>query len=776
MIQFLSGKYRTIIVRFWQFGLLFLGGIILYVVAVYFNFFWLFGTMPDLKAIENPNSQQASEIISADGQTLGKYFFENRTPIEFDQISPNIIKALIATEDARFVKHSGIDPRSMFRVFKGLVSSEQGVSGGGSTITQQLAKNLFETRSEKFKGSLGDVPLLKTVIAKTKEWILSVRLERNYTKQEVMTMYLNTVSFGNNAEGIKTATKTYFNKEPWNVNLTEAALLVGMLQNPSRYNPRLFKERALTRRNTVLAQMKKYGFLTEKQFRKDTLQSLGLNFTVENQNSGAAPYFRESLREHMKTWVKQYNQENGTDYDLYTSGLRIHVTIDSRMQSYAEASAETHMKDQQAKFYKFFNAKKMNPWVIKSKGGDYVEDPYFIKRAVKRSWRYKELKMAYGEDEVKIWKALRTPIRMRVFSWRGQRDTVMSPLDSIKYYNKFLRIGMVSMDPRSGDVKAWVGGINFKHFKYDAVKQGKRQPGSTFKPFVYCAAIDNNFVTPCDRIIDQQVCIGDWCPNNSTGRFSGQPLTLRQALAKSVNSISAYLMKRVGPAKVVEYAHKLGITSPIPPNDVTICLGTPSMSVYEMVNSYCTFANGGKHVDPRFITRIEDRTGRTLAEFPTNEKEVISPGVAYQMLFIMRGAVEENWGTAARLRTQYKLSENNDIAAKTGTTSDFTDGWFMGMTPNLVTGVWVGGEDNHVHFTNIEYGQGARIAMPAWAMYMQKIYADPDLSGNDKSPYRRDRFLKPDGMDTNLGCGGVRLDSSNMYIAPKVSDDESVLF
>jgi penicillin-binding protein 1A len=351
----------------------------------------------------------------------------------------------------------------------------------------------------------------------------------------------------------------------------------------------------------------------------------------------------------------------------------------------------------------------------------------------------------------------------------------MSPLDSIKYYNKFLRIGMVSMDPRNGDVKAWVGGINYKHFKYDQVYQGKRQPGSTFKPFVYCSAIDRNFVTPCETIVDRQVCIGDWCPKNSTGTYSGQPLTLRQALAKSVNSISVYLMKMVKPKKVVEYAHKLGITSPIP-EEVTICLGTPNVSVFEMVNAYSTFANNGKHVEPRFVTRIEDKNGRVLADFPIQEKEVISPSVAYQMLFIMRGAVEDPWGTAQRLRTQYNLSDNNDIAAKTGTTSDYTDGWFMGMTPNLVTGVWVGGEDNHVHFTSMEFGQGARIAMPAWGKYMQKVYADPDLAGSEKSPYRRERFFKPDGMEANIGCGGVKIDSVNTYLRPKVTDDESILF
>ncbi|MEZ4903621.1 MAG: transglycosylase domain-containing protein [Spirosomataceae bacterium] len=391
-MTFLKGKYRKSIIRYWQVAALIIGSSIFYIVAVYFNFFWLFGGMPDLRAIENPESQVASEILTADGQTLSKYFIENRTPIEFDQLSPNVIKALIATEDARFVKHSGIDPRSMFRVFKGLVSSDQGTTGGGSTITQQLAKNLFQTRSEKYKGILGDLPFIKTVIAKTKEWILSVRLERNYTKQEIMMMYLNTVSFGNNAEGIKTAAKTYFKKEPWNLELTEAALLVGMLQNPSRFNPRVFEERALERRNVVMGQMMKYGFLSAEAFARNKLKPLGLNFTIENHNSGLAPYFREVLRDWMKTWLAQYNQENGTEYDLYTDGLRIYTTIDSRMQKYAEQSADVHMRDQQAKFDS--QTKTITPWVIKNpKGGSgYVTDPGFERRAVRRSWRYRELR------------------------------------------------------------------------------------------------------------------------------------------------------------------------------------------------------------------------------------------------------------------------------------------------------------------------------------------------------------------------------------------------
>ena len=769
-MAFLKGKYQSTIRFFWRAGIALTASIILYVVAVYFNFFWLFGGMPDLKAIENPQSQLASEVITADGQLLSKYFIENRSPIEFDQLSPNIIRALVATEDARFMKHSGIDPRSMFRVLKGVVGSG-GNTGGGSTLSQQLAKNLFETRGEKFKGIFGSVPVLKTVIAKTKEWILAVRLERNYTKQEVMMMYLNQVSFGNNAIGIKTATKTYFNREPWNVDLHQAAMLVGMLQNPSRFNPRIFPERTLERRNTVLAQMKKYEFLTEEDFAKIKRQPLGLRFTIENHTTGAAPYFRESLKGWMKGWIESYNKENGTELDLYTSGLRIYTTIDSRMQAYAEAAVAQHMRDQQIKFYNYFRAKKMNPWVIRKDNG-YVEDPNFVNRAIKRSWRYLEMKKS-GLSDTKIFQVLNTKYKMRVYSLRGERDTIMSPIDSIKYYNKFLHIGMCSMDPRSGDVKAWVGGINFKYFKYDHVKQGARQPGSTFKPFVYCSAIDKNLVTPCDQIVDQAYSIGNWHPKNATG-FSGKSLTLRQALGKSVNSISVNLMSRVGPRTVAEYAHKLGITSPINEKDVTICLGTPSMTVFEMVNAYCSFANAGRHVEPRYVTRIEDKNGQVLAEFPVNEKEVLSPNVAYEMLFLMKGAVEE--GTAVRLRTQYKLGENNEIAAKTGTTSDYTDGWFMGMTPNLVTGLWVGGEDNHVHHTTMEYGQGGRIAMPAWAIYMQKVYGDPDLAGHDKAPYRRDRFRRPDGMKANLDCGGVRMDSTNMYFRPKINDDEGVLF
>ena len=783
MIEFQSGKFRKLILRYWRWALFFVALVVAYPIAVNNNFFWAFGGMPDLKALENPQSEEASEILTADGKSLGKYFIENRTPVEFDQLSPNIIKALVATEDARFLDHSGIDPRSLGRVLQGVLTGKTGSSGGGSTLTQQLAKNLFEIRTdEKYKGWLHNLPVVRTVVNKTKEWILSVRLERNYTKQEIMAMYLNTVSFGNNTYGVKVAAKTYFNKEPWQVRLEEAAMLVGMLQNPSRYNPRLFKERALTRRNVVLSQMKKYGFMTDAEYTSSASKPLKLNFTIENHNSGPAPYFREALRDYLNDWITQYNDNNNTDLNIYTSGLRIYTTVDSRMQQYGEEAMETNMRDQQKKFFAHWKALKMRPWTERDgRTRKLKEAPNFIAKMIRKTGRYQELKRAYGDDTAKIWKALRTPSRMKVFTWnRGsfEKDTMMSSLDSLKYYLYFLRSAFVSMDPRNGDIKAYVGGINFKYFKYDQARQGSRQPGSTFKPFLYCTAIDNSYVTPCETVIDQQVCIGNWCPKNSDGRFSGRALTLRQALGKSINSVSAYLIKRVGPVKTIEYAHKLGIKSYIKP-DYTIALGSCDVKVLEMINAYCTFANGGNHVEPRLVTRIEDKDGNILAEseFTPKLTQVISEQVAYQMLFLMRGATEDPGGTAMRLRGMYKLLDyKNEISAKTGTTSEYSDGWFMGVTPNLVSGVWVGGESNKIHFTTMDLGQGARMAMPAWAMYMQKVYKDPELGGIT-GMYRPEKFQKPQKMDMALDCASpYRNDSTNTYLAPTVTDDEGVIF
>lgn len=765
MIELQPGKYRRRIINLWRYSALGVGLVLLYVLAVSVNFLWLFGGMPDLKILENPKSELASELISEDQKSLGKYFFENRTPIEIDQISANLIEALIATEDARFANHSGIDPRSLVRVFKGVVSGNSS-SGGGSTLTQQVAKNLFDTRSEMYRGVLGHIPFIRTVINKTKEWILSVVLERKYTKREIMQMYLNTVSFGNNTYGIKVASKTYFNKEPWDLNVNESALLVGMLQNPTLYNPLRFPKNALQRRNTVLAQMFKYEYIPEENFLEFKEQPLGLRFTVDSHNTGLAPYFRESMKSFLKAWVKQYNEEHNEAFDLYTSGLRIYTTIDSRMQVYQEEALKEHMKQQQKLFDDHWKGR--NPWI----DAEGKEIKGFVERAVRMSPHFISVKKDLGEEEA--WKAMRKARKMKVFSWEGEKEMTMSPIDSIKYYKRFLRSGMMSMDPRNGHVKAWVGGINFRYLKYDHVKQGKRQPGSTFKPFVYVSGLDKNFLTPCDHVTDAPVHFGlsdgvpgGWTPHNSTNKYSYQSLSLRQALGKSVNTVSAYIMKMVRPKTVVEYAHKLGITSPLDPKPA-LCLGISDVSVYEMVSAYCSFANGGHRTEPMTILRIEDRYGNVLQEFFQKQNQELSENMAYNMLYLMRGAVEDPGGTAGRLR-QWGVVEGNEIAAKTGTTSNYSDGWFMGMTQNLVTGIWVGGEDRSIHFRTIALGQGGRMAMPAWGMFMQKVYKDQTLVD-----YRKGPFNKP--ANYTRDCGGFATDSTNTYIPPSRSDDEGVIF
>ncbi len=778
MFEFASGRYRTIIRKLWRFSLLGIALLILYIVAVSYNFLWLFGGMPSLKALENPKSEEASEIYTADNQLLGKYYVENRTPIEISQVSPNVTSALLATEDARFIKHSGIDPRSLFRAVSGLVTFKNASSsGGGSTLTQQTAKNLFDTRQEELKGVLGHIPIISLIISKTKEWILAVRLERNYTKQEVMMMYLNTVSFGNNTYGIKTAAKTYFGKEPWSLNVEEAALLVGMLKNPTLYNPRLFEERAKERRNVVLGQMKKYKFLTAGQLATYRSKPLKLDFSVENQNTGMAAYFRSVIRDDIKRWINQYNKENDAELDLYTSGLKIYTTIDSRMQAYAEEAVMANMRDQQKKFYEHWRGR--NPWVRKdSRTKKYIEIPGFIDTVAKRTIRYKQLKAVYGNDEQAIWQNMRKPVKMKVFVYGGRRnekDTTMSPLDSIRYYKRLLNTGFMSMDPRSGHVKAWVGGINFRHMKFDHVRQSRRQPGSTFKPFVYLTAMDQGFVTPCSHITDQPTTFihGEdhnngpaWTPKNSNGKYSYRSLSLREALGQSINTVSAQLIKKTRAAEVIKYAHEVGIESKDLREDPTLCLGTSDVSVYEMVAAYCTFASGGTRVRPMVIWKITDKNGNVLKEFHPDAKQVISANRAYEMLHLMRGAVEEPTGTAQRLRTQYKLLEGgNEIAAKTGTTSNYSDAWFMGMTQHLVSGLWVGGDDRPIHFRTIELGQGGRVAMPAWAMYMQKVYKDPTLTN-----YRPEPFRKPNKF--RIDCGGYHIDSTQRYIPPKVVPEE----
>lgn len=782
MFQLQKGKYQSIIAKIWQWSGFGLASFLLYILAVQFNFLWLFGGMPSLQELENPKSQVASVLYSEDGVELGKYFRENRSPVEYEELSPNLIKALIATEDARFTQHSGIDLRSTFRVITHL-----GSAGGGSTLSQQLAKNLFDTRQSteddntedgtSYKGILAKIPLVRTVIAKTKEWILAVRLESRYTKQEILKMYLNEVSFGNNAYGIRVACKTYFGKDVNNVTEKEAATLIGMLQNPSLYDPRRHPERCLTRRNIVLGQMYRYGYIDQAEAIELQGKTLGLNFKVENQNTGDAPYFREALKKQLQNALADINstRDESDKLNLYTSGLRIYTTIDSRMQQYAQESLDDHMRDQQKKFYAHWKGR--NPWVDEK----MHEIKGFLKDAMKRTQRYKALMEEYNGDEEAVWKILKTPVKMTVFSWQGDRDTTLSPLDSMNYYKRILNCGFMAMNPNDGHVKAWVGGINFKFFKFDHVRQSKRQPGSTFKPFVYAAALENGAANLCDYVVDEPVTFGaedglvgkTWTPQNSEGRYSYASMSLRHAMGLSINSVSAKLMKILGPEKVAEFAHRAGIQSTL--NETpALCLGASEVSVYEQVAAYCTFMNEGERIDPILILRIEDKNGNELKRFETTSKKVISSETAYQMTHMLKGAIQESGGTAQGLN-RYNCAKGNDIGAKTGTTSNYSDGWFMGVTQNLVAGVWVGGDDRSIHFRSLSLGQGAKMAMPAYAMFMDKVYADKSLA---IAGFKKEPFRKPEGAD--LGCNSsytISTDSTGIQqpTAKPKEDEEGFL-
>ena len=582
MFKFLPGKYRSFLKTFWQVALLGIGGFLVYLLAVYFNVFNLFGEMPSLQLLDNPRNELASEVVSSDNRVLGTYYLENRSPVELFEVSPYVVDALIATEDARFIKHSGIDPRSILRSIAGM-----GRAGGGSTLTQQLVKNLFKARSEQYDGSLSKVPYVRMLITKTKEWMTAIRLERRYTKQEIMQMYLNTIDFSDNAYGIRTASRRYFDKEPAKLNLSESAVLVGMCQNPTRFNPRLHPEASMNRRNIVLQQMFKYGFIEKGQYVTLKDKPIALKIRAINHNTNQAPYFIAVLRDQLLPLLDEINRERPNDepLDLYTSGLKIFTTIDSRMQQHAEAACMEHIRQQQGLFNTHWQGR--NPWV--DANGREVKS--YLRARARTTERWKTLNESFNGDEDRIWAGMQKKVPMRIFSYRGEKDTVMSPLDSIRYYKRFLHISMMAQDPNTGQVKAWVGGINFKYFKYDHVRQARRQPGSSFKPIVYATAIDNGY-TPCDYVVDRATCIGNWCPSNFEGTGSGRTLTLRQAMAKSVNTIAVQLMKKFGPEKVIEYAERLGITTRLP-KDATICLGTGEVTLFELVNAYSTFVNGG---------------------------------------------------------------------------------------------------------------------------------------------------------------------------------------
>ncbi|ALU25710.1 transglycosylase domain-containing protein [Myroides odoratimimus] len=725
------------------FWILFLG----MVAAVIFFFLcasWgVFGPMPTFDELENPASNVATEIISSDGKTIGKFYLENRVPVKYEDLPEYLVNALIATEDERFKEHSGIDARGTLRAITSV-----GSSGGASTITQQLVKLLFHGE--------GSRSLPKRITQKAKEWVIAVKLERQYTKEEILTMYLNKADFVNNAVGIRSATRIYMGKEPKDLTIDEAAMFVGMLQNPAYFNPVRRPELVHKRRNVVLHQMARNGFISKEESVKLQELPLALNFTPESHREGIATYFREYLRDYMRRWVKENPKKDGTTYDIYRDGLKIYVSIDSRMQKYGEEAVEAHIANLQEEFFIDQKNNKMAPFYkINQQEVDNI-----MMRAMKTSERWRQMK-EQGKSESDIIKSFDVKTEMRIFSWKGERDTVMTPKDSIRYYKHFLQAGMMAMEPQTGHIKAWVGGINYKHFQYDHVGQGARQVGSTFKPFVYATAIEQLHYSPCDSIIDSPFTMPkgrygisrDWSPQNSNRSYRGI-MTLKQALAGSVNTITAKLMDKVGPKAVVNMCRDLGISGDIPQSPA-IALGAFDITVSDMVAAYSTFANQGIYVKPIFITRIADKNGVILFNAIPETKDVVSKDVAYAIIKLLEGVTES--GSGVRLRTTWQgagykrvtghpYKFTNPIAGKTGTSQNNSDGWFIGMVPNLATGVWVGNDDRAAHFRTMTYGQGATLALPIWGIFMNKCYADKSLE------VAKSGFPVPEHLSIRVDC------------------------
>ena len=742
-------KYRFQVFIFW---FLFSSVVISIYGAFYLASIGYFGEMPDFRQLENPKTNFASEIISSDNKVLGKYYFnDNRTPIEYEDINPETINALIAIEDERFYSHPGIDLKATLRA---IVFLNQ--RGGASTITQQLARQLFVgVRSRN---------IFQAITQKIKEWVIAVRLEKQYTKEEILTMYLNIYDFGYYGDGIKSASNIYFSKEPIDLKVEESAMLIGMLQNSSLYDPIRRPEITKNRRNLVLMQMSKNNYITKKE--EDSLRTLPLtlDYTPQSHRQGLATYFRSYLRGFMKNWTSKNFKNDSTKYNLYVDGLKIYTTINSKMQKYAEESVKEHMINLQKEFFIQNDTLSTAPFLDLEED----EEENIMKRAMRRSERWRKSRLS-GMTNQEIEESFNNPIDMTVFSWNGDIDTIMSPIDSIRYYKHFLRAGMMSMNPKNGHVMAWVGGINYRHFQYDHVMLSKRQIGSTFKPFLYATAIDQLKLSPCDMLPDLIHCIEPykygnpepWCPTNSSDKYGGVR-TLSNALANSKNTISAQLIDKVGPRPVANLARNLGVSSNIP-NVPAIALGTPDLSVYEMVGAYGAFANKGIYVEPIMVTKIEDKNGTIIYQSKPNTKDVISEESSYVTLKLLEGVTK--FGSGARLRhniaeeernyvynnvvTGYPYEFENDIAGKTGTTQNQSDGWFIGMVPNLVTGIWVGGEDRSIHFKEIAFGQGATMSLPIWALYMNKCYSDEEINVSKES------FQEPEVLNIELDCSKV---------------------
>ncbi len=679
----------------------------------------LWGFMPSFEELENPKSNLASEIYSYDGQLLGTYYIHNRSNVNFEELSPNLVNALLATEDIRFHNHSGVDVRSIMRVVVRNILGGQRSAGGGSTLSQQLAKNLFPRQENPSK--------LQMVIIKLKEWVTAARLERNYTKDEIVAMYLNTVDFGSHAFGIRLAAKTYFNTTPDSLKTEEAAVLVGLLKAPTWFHPVRNPERSFLRREVVLSQMERYGFISPHEY--DSLRVLPMDmseFRIQDQNTGPATYFRETLRHQLAQWAQTRMKPDGTYYNIYRDGLKIYTTIDARMQQHAEDAVAEHMGGYlQKEFFNHWRGYRSAPF-----GEDLSQEEMnrLMNNSMRRTDRFNYLNRVVKATEDSIRKNFNTPTSMRIFTWEGEKDTIMSPMDSIRYYKHFLNTGMMAMEPQTGHVRAYVGGINFEHFKFDHVYQSRRQVGSTFKPFLYTLAMQEGEFGPCTEIPNIPVSIElhdgtFWQPRNSSSAREGEMVSLKWALANSTNYISAFLIKRYSPHALVNLVKQLGVRAPMDPVPA-IALGTPDISVYEMVGAMATYANKGVHIKPSFVTHIEDSNGNLIESFIPEQNEAMNEQTAYLMLELLKGVVQ--YGTGIRLRTRYGLT--NPIAGKTGTTQNNSDGWFIGITPDLVTGVWVGAEDRGIRFRTITLGQGANMALPIWAKFMTRLYEDADIN------------------------------------------------
>jgi penicillin-binding protein 1A len=744
-----DGKKKNIIF-FWKLYAIGVGFILLLFLLAAWG---VFGDLPDHTKLENPQTELATEIITADGKTLGSFYNENRKPVKFEDLPSHLIDALVSTEDERYWDHSGIDGYGTGRAIAYL-----GTAGGASTISQQLAKLYFTGEASNNQ--------VERVIQKIREWIITSRLERQYTKEEIITQYLNQFDFLKQAIGVRSAANIYFGKEPKQLTVSESAVLVAMLKNPRQYNPyrEISKEKSFLRRNQVFVQMVRNGKMTEKV--KDSLKQIPikLNYNPESHNDGMGTYFRENLRGWLKDWASNViNKETGEPYNLYNDGLKINVTIDYRMQKAAEAAVYKHMERLQTEFDHQMTRNKTAPFTGIS--SDQINTT--LKGAMRKSERWKEMKKK-GIDEKDIIKSFDIKTDMTVFDWKAdfrERDTVMTPMDSIRYYKQFLHTGLMSLEPQTGHVKAWVGGINHKHFKYDNVEQSTHQVGSTFKPFLYSAAIDLLKYSPCKTYPDGEYTIAagkhgnmkDWTPKDSNGDY-GNIMNLKEALAKSKNTISARLMDEVGPQPVVDRAAQLGIDTENIDVVPSLALGTADISLYQMVAAYGVFANGGIYNKPVLVTSIEDKNGTILYQYVPESKDVMNPETAYVTVNLMEGVTRV--GSGAKLRgtwavndpfykeviTDYPYDFKNNIAGKTGTTQNNSDGWFMGMVPNLVTGVWVGGDDRSVHFASTRYGQGATMALPIWGSFMKRIYADETLEVS-KEP-----FKKPENLSIEIDC------------------------